>query len=123
MNNSEQLDLLKMFALISGILNAIFAVSWLAYTLVFGLMSCGIMCIFGLIPAINIIACIMDFITYSKLNNRNQRGTFGTIQFMAVFDIVTILTGNVASMIFGIITVIFINNQDLKNYFIEKGIY
>lgn len=124
MNNSEQeINLLRMFALISGILNAVFAVTWVAYTLLFGLVTCGLMCIFGLIPAINIIACIMDFITYNKLNNRNQRGTFGTIQFAAIFDIVSVLTGNIASMIFGIITLVYINNQDLKNYFIEKGIY
>lgn len=123
MNTDEQLNLIRTFALISAILNMIFAISWICYTLVFGLMTCGIMCIFGLIPAINIIACIMDFITYNKLNNRNQRGIFGTVQFTAIFDIVSVLTGNIASMIFGIFTLVYINNQDLKNHFIEKGIY
>jgi hypothetical protein len=123
MNNTEQLNLLKTFALISAILNIIFALTWIVYTVALGAITCGIMCVFGFIPVINIIACIMDFITYSKLNNQNQTGTFGTIQFTAIFDIITVLTGNIASMIFGIIALIFLNNTEVKNYLTEKGIY
>lgn len=123
MNNSEQVNLLKTFALISAILNIIFGIGWIIYTIILGAMTCGIMCLFGLIPAVNIIACIMDFIAYTKLNNQNQTGTFGTVQFAAIFDIITILTGNIASMVFGIMALIFINNTEVKNYFTEKGIY
>lgn len=120
---NEQVNLLKIFALISAILNMIFAVSWIIYTLVGGIITCGIGCIFGVVPVINIIACILDFISYNKLNSQNHSGTFSSVQFAAIFDIITILTGNLASMIFGIIAVVFLNNDEIKNYFSQKGIY
>ncbi len=123
MNSSEQINLLKTLALISAILNIIFGIGWVIYTILMGAMTCGIMCLFGVIPVINIIACVMDFQAYTKLNTQNRAGTFGTVQFAAVFDIITIITGNMASMAFGIIALIFINNTEVKNYFIEKGIY
>ncbi len=123
MNNNEQLNLLKIFFLISGILNVLFATGWSGYTLIGGLITCGIGCLFGAIPIINVIACIMDFIAYNRLNRMNKTGTYNTIQFTAIFDIVTIITGNVVSMVFGIIALIFLNNEETKKSLKEAGIY
>ncbi|MBZ0201882.1 MAG: hypothetical protein K8I03_02570 [Ignavibacteria bacterium] len=123
MNNNEQLNLLKIFFLISGILNILFAAGWGGYTLIGGLITCGLGCLFGAIPVINVIACVMDFITYNRLNRMNKTGTYDTIQFTAIFDIVTIITGNVVSMVFGIIALIFLNNEETKKSLKEAGIY
>ena len=123
MNNNEQLNLLKIFFLISGILNILFATGWSGYTLIGGLITCGIGCLFGAIPVINVIACVMDFVTYNRLNRMNKTGTYNTIQFTAIFDIVTILTGNVASMVFGIVALVFLNNEETKKSLKEAGIY
>ena len=123
MNNNDQLNLLKIFFLISGILNILFALSWIFYTLIGGLITCGIACLFGAIPVINIIACVMDFISYNKLNRMDITGTYSTIQFASVFDILTILSGNVASMVFGIFGLVFLNNEETKTYLKEKGVY
>jgi hypothetical protein len=120
---NEQLNLIKIFSLISAILNILFALGWIFYTIFAGVITCGIACLFGIIPVINIIACIMDFISYTKLNNLNQSGTFSTVQFAAIFDIITFLSGNIASMIFGIIAIIYLNNPETKNYLVQKGIY
>ena len=119
----EQLNLLKIFSIISAIVNIVFALGWIIYTIVLGTFSCGIGCVFGILPVINIIACIMDFVAYTKLNNLNRMGTYSSVQFAAIFDIVTILTGNAASMIFGIIGLIYLNNGEIKNYMVQKGIY
>lgn len=123
MNNSDQTNLLKIFFLISAILNLLFALGWSGYTAIGGLITCGIGCLFGAIPVINVIACVMDFIAYSRLNQQNRSGSYGTLQFAAIFDIVTILTGNFASMVFGIISLVFLNNDDVKNELKAKGIY
>jgi len=123
MNNNEQLNLLKIFFLISAILNILFGISWVVYTLIGGIITCGIGCLFGIIPVLNIIACVMDFVAYNKLNSQNRTGTYGSVQFAAIFDIVTVITGNIASMIFGIIALVFLNNNDVKAYLEQKGIY
>lgn len=122
-NGAEQINLLKTFALISAILNILFGFGWLIYTIIGGLITCGFGCLFGVIPVINIIACVMDFISYNKLNEMNKTGTYSSVQFSSIFDIITILTGNIASMIFGIIGLVFLNNTEVKNYLAEKGIY
>lgn len=123
MNNNEQINLLRIFFLISGILNLLYCLGWSGYTLIGGLITCGLGCLFGAIPVINIIACVMDFITYNRLNRMNRSGTYSTIQFAAIFDIITILTGNVASMVFGILALVFLNNDDVKNEMKQRGIY
>ncbi len=123
MNNNEQLNLLRNFYLISGILNGLLAFGWSGYTLIGGLVTCGLGCLFGAFPVINIIACVMDFIAYSRLNNMNRSGTYSTLQFASIFDIISILTGNVVSMIFGIIGIVYLNNEGLKNEMKQKGIY
>ncbi|MEO8513899.1 MAG: hypothetical protein ABI543_10090 [Ignavibacteria bacterium] len=123
MNNNEQLNLLKIFFLISGILNILYGLGWSGYTLIGGLVTCGIGCLFGAIPVINVIACVMDFISYNRLSKMNRSGSFSTLQFAAIFDIVSILTGNVASMTFGILALVFLNNDEVKNEMRQKGIY
>lgn len=123
MNNNDQLNLLRIFFLISGILNIGYALGWSGYTLIGGLVSCGLGCILGAIPVFNIIACVMDFISYTRLSRMDRSGTYSTLQFTSVFDIITILTGNIFSMIAGIIGLIFINNEEIKEFMKNKGIY
>jgi len=120
---NDQINLLKIFSLISAMLNILFAIGWIVYTILGGIVTCGIACLFGIIPVINIIACVMDFISYNKLNNLNQSGTYSSVQFAAIFDIITFISGNIASMIFGIIALTYLNNAELKNYMVQKGIY
>jgi hypothetical protein len=123
MNNNDQLNLLKIFYLISGLINVFFALGWSGYTFIGGLVTCGIGCLFGAFPIINIIACVMDFIAYSRLNRMDRSGSYSSLQFASIFDIITILTGNAASMAFGIVGIIFLNNEEVKQYMKDKGIY
>jgi hypothetical protein len=45
------------------------------------------------------------------------------MQFTAIVEIVTILSGNIVSLIFGILILNYINNPEVTNYLKEKGIY
>jgi len=123
MNNNDQLNLLRIFALVSGILNIDYALGWSGYTVIGGLITCGFGCLFGALPVVNIIACVMDFIVYNRLTRMNRSGTYSTMQFTGIFDIITILTGNIASMCFGIITLITLNNEEVKQFLKEKQVY
>lgn len=45
------------------------------------------------------------------------------MQFAAIMDIVTVITGNPISMVFGIINLIYLNDEKVKAFLIQKGIY
>jgi len=118
-----ELQSARTFFLISAIINILAFLGWGTSTIIGGIVSCGLGCLIGFLPVVNIISCIMDFLAYNKLNSLNQRGTFGTVQTAAVFQIVTIVTGNIVSFIFGIVIMSYMNKDEIKNYLVEKDIY
>lgn len=118
-----ELQSAKTFFLVSAIINILAFLGWGTSTVIGGIMSCGIGCLVGFLPVINIVSSVMDFISYNKLNTLNQKGTFGTMQTAAIFQIVTIITGNVVSFIFGILIISYLNKDEVKNYLKDKEIY
>lgn len=119
----SEINLTRTFLLISGIINAVFGAGWIVYTLFLGLFTCGIGCLFGVLPVINIVTCALDFIAYNKLNNLDRTGTYDSIQYAAIFEIVTFLTGNPASGIFGILNIVNLNKTEFRSFLTERGIY
>lgn len=122
-NMPSELQTAKTFFLVSGIINILGFLGWGTSTVIGGAFSCGLGCIVGILPVLNIISSIMDFIAYNKLNTLNRTGTYSTIQTASVFQIVTILTGNVVSFVFGIITLNNIGGDSIKSFLHERGIY
>ncbi|MBK6507595.1 MAG: hypothetical protein IPG02_18600 [Ignavibacteria bacterium] len=119
----SELQTAKTFFLVSGIINILGFLGWGTSTVIGGAFSCGLGCIVGILPVLNIISSIMDFIAYNKLNTLNRTGTYSTIQTASVFQIVTILTGNVVSFVFGIINLNNIGRDSIKLFLQERGIY
>ena len=123
MNVPSEIQTSKIFFLISAIINILAFLGWGGTTLIGGVVTCGFGCLIGLLPIINVVGCVMDFIAYNKLNKLNVSGTFSTVQFASIIQIITILTGNVVSLIFGIITLQNFSKDTVKNFLQEKGIY
>jgi hypothetical protein len=123
MQYNNQLNVLKVLFLISGILNLISAIVWLANTIIGAVAFCGLGCVIGFLPVINTIACVLDFMVYNRLKNYNKTGTYSLIKFAAIFDIIVILTFNITSTIFGIIALVMISKPEVKQEMIDKGIY
>jgi len=119
----SELNTSKTFFLISGIVNILVLLGWGGTTFFTGLVTCGIGCLIGFVPLINLVSCILDFMAYNKLNSLTSAGMYNTMQFTAIVEIVTILSGNVVSLIFGILTLTYINNPAVTNFLKEKGIY
>ncbi|KAA0207460.1 MAG: hypothetical protein OZ913_10160 [Ignavibacteriaceae bacterium] len=113
----------KTFFLISGIFNILVFLGLVGTTIATGLVTCGFGCLLGVVPVINIISAVMDFIAYNKLNNLNSPGTQNSCQLAAIFDIVSIFTGNIVSLILGIITLNNINSEAFSSFLREKNIY
>jgi len=118
-----ELQTAKTFFLVSAIINILGFLGWGTSTMIGGISSCGIGCLVGFLPIINVISSVMDFIAYNKINNLNQKGTFNTIQTAAILQIVTIITGNVVSFIFGIIIMSYLNKDSVKTFLNEKEIF
>ncbi|MCB0724752.1 MAG: hypothetical protein KDC73_08590 [Ignavibacteriae bacterium] len=119
----SQLSTAKTFFLVSAIVNIGYALVLGIYAAITGLFTCGIGCFLFVIPIICIVSCVMDFIAYNKLNTLNQPGTYNSIQFAAIMEIVTVLAGNPVSLIFGIIILVYLNDENIKSYLVQKGIY
>lgn len=119
----SELQTAKTFFLVSGILNILGFLGWGTSTIIGGIATCGMGCLIGFLPVINIVSCIMDFIAYNKLNTLNQKGTFSTIQTASIFQIITILTGNIVSFVFGIINLNNIGKESVSAFLKEKEIY
>jgi len=120
---TSDLQTAKTFFLVSAIINILGFLGWGTSTIIGGVFTCGIGCLMGFLPIINIVSSIMDFIAYGKLNSLNQKGTYGTVQTAAIFQIVTILTGNVVSFIFGIIILTNLSKEENRNFLKEKDIF
>lgn len=123
MNIPSSISTAKTFYLVSAILNILYGVFWLFYVVILGTATCGIGCVFFIVPVINIVACIMDFIAYNKLNTLTAPGTFGSMQFASIMDIVSVITGNIVSPVFGILTLMNINQEEAKTFMQERNIY
>ncbi|MBC8484987.1 MAG: hypothetical protein H8D45_02990 [Bacteroidetes bacterium] len=123
MSVPSEIQTSKIFFLISAIINILAFLGWGGTTLIGGAVTCGFGCLIGLLPIINVVGCVMDFIAYNKLNKLSVSGTFSTVQFASIIQIITILTGNVVSLIFGIITLQNFSKDTVKNFLQEKGIY
>ncbi|MBM4158812.1 MAG: hypothetical protein FJ216_08555 [Ignavibacteria bacterium] len=122
-NIPSELETTRTLLMISGIMNILVIAGWIVATFFFGLGTCGIGCVIGVIPIINIVSCIMDFIAYNKVNTLTQSGTYGSINTAAILEIITVVTGNTVSMIFGIIILNYLAKDNIKSFLQQRGIY
>lgn len=123
-NKPSQIGSMETLYLISGIWNCLHTLTATIIFISFGISTCGFGCVLLILPIVNIVAAIMDFIAYNKLKNLNVTGTYSSAQFAAILDIVTILTLSIVSVILGIVNLANnLSNDEVKNYLKEKGVY
>jgi|WetSurMetagenome_2_1015567.scaffolds.fasta_scaffold90377_3 hypothetical protein len=123
MNIPSELENGKIFFLISGIFNILIFMGWGANTIVGGIFTCGLGCLLGVFPVVNVVGAVMDFMAYNKLNNLNMPGTHGTIYNASIIQIITIVTGNIVSLIFGILNIQNFQKENVKTFLRDKDIY
>src|SRR5690349_14542059 len=112
----QELQLSKTFYLISCILNLISTVVWVSYIIIIGISTCGLACLFGFLPVINLVSCIMDFWAWKKLRNLNMTKTYSTMQLAAIIEITTIFSANIVSFVFGILNLSHIKKENVQTY-------
>ena len=104
---------LTIITLINGILNILYALGITA-AIVLGTLGIGLLCApLTILPA---ILGIFEILYAVKLLS-NPPQPVKPSQTLAVLEIVCIITGNVISMVVGILALVFYNDISVKDYF------
>ncbi len=104
---------LTIMTLINGILNILYALGFTA-AIVLGTFGIGLLCApLTILPA---ILGIFEILYAVKLLS-NPPQPVKPSQTLAVLEIVCIITGNVISMVVGILALVFYNDTTVKDYF------
>ncbi len=106
---------LTIMTLINGILNIIYALGFTA-AIVLGTLGVGLLC-----APVTILPAILGIfeILYAVKLLSNPPQPVKPSQTIAVFEIVCIITGNVVSLIVGILALVFYNDASVKGYFTQ----
>ena len=104
---------LTIMTLINGILNILYALGFTA-AIVLGTFGIGLLCApLTILPA---ILGIFEILYAVKLFS-NPPQPVKPSQTLAVLEIVCIITGNLISMVVGILALVFYNDISVKDYF------
>ena len=104
---------LTIMTLINGILNILYALGFTA-AIVLGTFGIGVLC--APLTILPVILGIFEILYAVKLLS-NPPQPVKPSQTLAVLEIVCIITGNVISMVVGILALVFYNDTSVKDYF------
>jgi hypothetical protein len=109
---------IRVFFLVSAIVNAIVTFAWLIATVAMGLATMGIGCLLIFIPFITGAVCVMDFIASSKAVGPPTSGARSFLTFVAIADILSGVFGaSVVQLVMGILSLVFLNKQEVQAYY------
>jgi hypothetical protein len=100
----DKVQAIAIMSLVDGILNIIWGV-----VLIFGICTAPL----GLYA---IVVAVLGLIYASKLLSSHPQGVTQN-KTLAIMQIVNIITGNVASLVMGIITLVFYDDPEVYNYY------
>jgi hypothetical protein len=102
--------------LVGGIMNLLVAIGWLFYGLVFGIATFGV----GLVaccPAFLLLPLgIVEIVSGAKHLSRDHRG-LGAPRLTAIAEICGVLGCSLLSMVFGILTLVFLSDPEVDDYY------
>jgi|GEM_PF-1135068 len=116
----DLVNAIAIFNLVDGILNILFAASWFFGITVFGVSTLGCGCLFlplGLYP---LVLGILELMYGARLLPQ-QPQEVTPARWLAVMQIVNILLGQVVSAVGGILTLVFLDNPEVRRWFAEHA--
>ena len=116
----DLVNAIAIFNLVDGILNILFAASWFLGITVFGVSTLGCGCLFlplGLYP---LILGILELMYGARLLPAEPREVTPA-RWLAVMQIVNILLGQVVSAVGGILTLVFLDNPEVRRWFAQRA--
>lgn len=114
----QDVGMIRVFVLVALITNALATVFWIASTVVGGLASCGIGCLFIFVPAITAAAVAFDAVTLNKMNQPPSAGVASALQTSAIGDIIAGVVGmSFVPLVMGILILVFLQKPEVSRYY------
>lgn len=109
---------LKVFFLVSLIVNAITTVIWFVSVLGVGAATCGLGCLLIIIPVIPTIALVLDAQAVSKLNQPPNPATYQHLKTTAILDIVSgVVSVGLVPLVMGILALLHLQKPEVQRAF------
>src|SRR5437763_372219 len=94
---------IRKLLVISMMGNIIFILAYEILAVIVGIGTYGVFCFLVFLPILNILSLIMDIRAYFKLKNPDPEKIIGTLQFTSILEIGTTATGNIISLVTGVL--------------------
>lgn len=110
---------MAIVTLVSGCLNAVWAMTSAIYVFVVGLSTCGIGCLFIFVPAFLLLVAILEILYATKLLATHPKTDHPSVA-IPILEILCLLTCNPVALAAGILNLIFSSDPEVKAYFAGK---
>lgn len=109
---------LRVFILISLVVNALATMGWVGATVAGGAATCGVGCLLGIVPAVTIIALCLDAMALAKLNYPPNAYVAASVKNAAIMDIVAGVVGmSIVPVVMGILLLVYLDKPPVRAYF------
>ena len=109
---------LRVFVLVSLIVNALATAGWLAATIASGAATCGLGCLLIVIPVVTGVAIWLDAVALSKLNQPPGPHVAAAVQTAGIMDIVAgVVSMSGVPLVLGILALVFLQKPEVAAYF------
>lgn len=106
---------MKTYYLVSAISNGVGVLLWGTYGILFGLATCGIGCLFLVLPIINLTVMILDIMAMGKVEQAPTPQAYSFLKFTAIADIVACFI--LVPLIMGILNLQNLGKPEVYAYF------
>ncbi len=112
----------KVFFIVSLVVNAIATLMWLFSVVGVGIATCGIGCLLIVLPAITGAATVLDAMAVSKLGQPPNIGVYSFLKSAAIMDIVAGVIGmSIVPIVMGILALVYLQKPEVQRYYGQPG--
>lgn len=116
----DLVNVIAVFNLVDGVLNVLFAASWFFGMSIFGVSTLGCGCLFLPLGFYPLILGILELVYGARLISADPRDV-SPARWLAILQIFNLLLGQVVSVAGGILTLIFLDNPEVRRWFDERA--
>lgn len=108
----------KIFFIVSLVVNALAALTWMGIVFGAAVATCGIGCLLIVVPAVPVAATVLDAMALAKMGQPPVGGTYGFLKTAAIMDIIAGVVGtSVVPLVMGILILVFLAKPDVQRYY------
>ena len=105
----------QTYSLVAGIANAVAAILGVLAVIGVGASTCGVGCLFIVFPIVNVVAAIIDFMAYARMNQPPTPQLYSFVKTSAVFDLVACFA--LVPLVMGIMKLQLLGTEEVRQYF------